>query len=171
MDIDQTAVLPKAEAGLRHFMHLVYGWMSLGLLVTGACAAYMASDPQMILNLIRNKLLFYGLLIAELGLVLVLAGWVERMEANTAKVAFLSYAALTGVTTSVVFLAYTRDSIASTFFVTSGMFAALCATNEAIMRARTRKELFELVCAAASTGGKFTSTLIGLAEPGALAVD
>jgi GAF domain-containing protein len=48
----------------------------------------------------------------------------------------------------------------------SHMFAALSATNEAIMRARTREELFELVCAAAATGGKFTATVIGLAEPG-----
>ncbi|MDN5003617.1 GAF domain-containing protein [Bradyrhizobium sp. GCM10027634] len=44
------------------------------------------------------------------------------------------------------------------------MFAALSATNEAIMRAKSRPELFELVCQAASTGGKFTSTTIALAK-------
>jgi diguanylate cyclase (GGDEF)-like protein len=46
------------------------------------------------------------------------------------------------------------------------MFAALSATNEAIMRAKSRAEMFELVCAAAVLGGKFTSTTIALAEPG-----
>jgi diguanylate cyclase (GGDEF)-like protein len=45
------------------------------------------------------------------------------------------------------------------------MFAALSETNEAIMRAKTRAEMFELVCAAAVLGGKFTSTTIMLAEP------
>ncbi len=45
------------------------------------------------------------------------------------------------------------------------MFAALSATNEAIVRAKSRTELFELVCQAASTGGKFTSTTIALARP------
>ncbi len=45
------------------------------------------------------------------------------------------------------------------------MFAALSATNEAIMRARSRAELFELVCEAAANGGKFTSTTIALAKP------
>ncbi|TMJ53712.1 MAG: EAL domain-containing protein [Alphaproteobacteria bacterium] len=45
------------------------------------------------------------------------------------------------------------------------MFAALSATNEAIMRAKSRAELFELVCIAAASGGKFTSTSIGLANP------
>ena len=45
------------------------------------------------------------------------------------------------------------------------MFAALSATNEAIMRAKSRTELFELVCEAAANGGKFTSTSIDLAKP------
>ena len=47
----------------------------------------------------------------------------------------------------------------------SRMFAALSATNEAIMRAKSRSELFELVCAAAAKGGKFTSISIALARP------
>jgi diguanylate cyclase (GGDEF)-like protein len=46
------------------------------------------------------------------------------------------------------------------------MFAALSATNEAIMRAKSRAQLFELVCEAAASGGKFTSTSINLANPG-----
>jgi diguanylate cyclase (GGDEF)-like protein len=46
------------------------------------------------------------------------------------------------------------------------MFAALSATNEAIMRARTRNELFQLVCEAAVHGGRFASTIIALTEPG-----
>ncbi len=45
------------------------------------------------------------------------------------------------------------------------MFAALCATNEAIMRAKTRPELFQRVCEAAVLGGNFTSTAIALARP------
>jgi diguanylate cyclase (GGDEF)-like protein len=48
----------------------------------------------------------------------------------------------------------------------SRMFAALSATNEAIMRARSRAELYRLVCKAAADGGKFTSTTIALAKPG-----
>jgi hypothetical protein len=127
MDMNQSAVLPRAEAGLRHFMHRVYGWMSLGLLVTGACGAYMASDPRMILNLVHNSVLFYGLMIAEFGLVMALSGWVSRMEASTAKFAFLFYAALTGVTMSTVYLVYTGESIAGTFFLTAGVFGIMSA--------------------------------------------
>jgi hypothetical protein len=127
MDINQTAVLPRAEAGLRHFMHMVYGWMSLGLFVTGACGAYMASDPKMIVNLVHNSTLFYGIMIAELGLVLVLSAWISKMDISTAKFAFLFYAALTGVSLSVVYLVYTSQSIASTFFLTAGLFGIMSA--------------------------------------------
>ena len=45
------------------------------------------------------------------------------------------------------------------------MFAALSATNEAIMRAKSPTQLFEMVCEAAANGGKFTSTTISLANP------
>ncbi|MDE2144025.1 MAG: Bax inhibitor-1/YccA family protein [Elusimicrobia bacterium] len=127
MDMNQTTVLPRAETGLRHFMHMVYGWMSLGLFVTGACGAYMASDPRMIVNLVHNPILFYGLMLGELGLVLFLSAAVARMEASTAKFAFLFYAALTGVSLSTVYLAYTAQSIASTFFLTAGLFGVMAA--------------------------------------------
>ena len=46
------------------------------------------------------------------------------------------------------------------------MISALSATNEAIMRAETREELFKVVCEAAILGGKFTTTVVALAEPG-----
>ncbi len=45
------------------------------------------------------------------------------------------------------------------------MLAALSSTNEAIIRATSRAELFELVCEAAAKGGKFTSTSIMLMKP------
>ncbi|WP_312017248.1 EAL domain-containing protein [Bradyrhizobium sp. AUGA SZCCT0176] len=46
------------------------------------------------------------------------------------------------------------------------MLAALSATNEAIVRAKTRTELFELTCEAAANGAQFTCATIALAEPG-----
>ena len=46
------------------------------------------------------------------------------------------------------------------------MFASLSATNEAIMRAKSREELFDMVCEAAANGGRFTSATIALADSG-----
>jgi FtsH-binding integral membrane protein len=49
------------------------------------------------------------------------------MEVSTAKFAFLFYAALTGVSLSVIYLVYTSESIAGTFFLTGGLFGIMSA--------------------------------------------
>lgn len=125
MSYSPPGLLSAAEIESRSFIQKVYAWMSVGLAVTGACALYMASDPGMIMALVQNKVLFYGLMIAELGLVIFLAGWVKTMQVGTARLAFLLYAALTGVTLSVIFLVYTSGSIANAFFLTGGTFAVM----------------------------------------------
>ncbi|MBI2789310.1 MAG: Bax inhibitor-1/YccA family protein [Elusimicrobia bacterium] len=127
MSYNPPGLMSAAEIESRAFIQKVYAWMSVGLAVTGACALYMASDPRMIMALVQNKILFYGLMIAELGLVVFLSGWVKTMEVGTARLAFLFYAALSGVTLSVIFLVYTRGSIANAFFLTGGMFAVMSA--------------------------------------------
>jgi FtsH-binding integral membrane protein len=127
MSYSPPGILSAAEIETRAFIQKVYGWMTLGLAVTGGCAAYMASDPRMIVALVQTKILFYGLLIAQFGLVLWLSGWVKTMDVGTARFAFLFYSALTGVTMSVIFLVYTRASIASTFFLSAGMFGIMSA--------------------------------------------
>ncbi|MBI3288743.1 MAG: Bax inhibitor-1/YccA family protein [Elusimicrobia bacterium] len=127
MSYSPPGLLSAAEVESRSFIQKVYAWMSVGLAVTGACALYMASDPRMIMALVQNKILFYGLMIAELGLVVYLSGWVKTMDVGTARFAFLFYSALSGVTMSVIFLIYTRGSIATTFFLTAGLFAAMSA--------------------------------------------
>ncbi len=125
MSYSPPGLLSAAEIESREFIQKVYAWMSVGLAVTGGCALYMASDPRMIMALVQNKFLFYGLLIAQLGLVIGLSGWINKMEVGTARFVFLFYAALTGVTMSVIFLIYTNASIASTFFITGGVFGAM----------------------------------------------
>ncbi len=127
MSYSPPGLMSAAEIESRSFIQKVYAWMSLGLVVTGACALYMASDPRMIMALVQTKILFYGLMIAELGLVVFLSGWVKTMEVGTARFAFLFYSALSGVTLSVIFLIYTRGSIATTFFITAGLFGAMSA--------------------------------------------
>jgi len=124
----ETAIgLDQAEIETRNFIVKVYSWMTAGLAVTGLIAGYMASQPEMVINLAHSKPLFYGLLFAELGLVFVLAGWVMRMSASMAMLAFLFYAALNGATFSVIFLVYTSSSIANAFFIAAGTFGVMSA--------------------------------------------
>jgi FtsH-binding integral membrane protein len=115
---------------------VTYRWMTLGLAVTGATALLIASTPDAIGFLLHNPILFYGLMFAEIGLVVAFSSLVTRVSTAAAAAMFFGYAALTGVTFSTLFLAYTASSIAATFFVTAGAFAGL-----SIFGAATRADL------------------------------
>ncbi|MBS1978232.1 MAG: Bax inhibitor-1/YccA family protein [Bacteroidetes bacterium] len=117
--------IESAIAETQRFMVKVYSWMSFALIVTGLVAMYVAGS-QALLNLIfGNTFIFIGLIIGELVLVGALAGWVNKMSANTATLIFLVYAAINGLTFAAIFLLYTAESIATTFFITAGTFGAM----------------------------------------------
>jgi FtsH-binding integral membrane protein len=130
-EMDQNGALVRTRTGV---MSGVYGWMSLGLLLTAVIAMATASSPAAIRLVVGTRFLFFGLILAELGLVLYLSARVMTMGVGMAKAGFLAYAALNGVTLSVIFMAYTADSIASTFFITAGMFGATSAYGYATKR-------------------------------------
>ena len=116
--------LSQVEARQRGIISQVYAWMTAGLLVTGAIAMFVAGSDTL-LALILNPPLFFGLILAELGLVWFLSARIGRMAVGTATTLFLLYSALNGLTLSVIFIAYTQASIATTFFITAGTFGAM----------------------------------------------
>jgi len=107
------------------FIRRVYNWMGLGLATTAIVAMFTASSPAMLQLIFGTPMVFFGLILAELGLVMALSAAMDRMQASTAALMFFIYSALNGVTLSAIFLAYTHASIANTFFVTAGTFAAM----------------------------------------------
>lgn len=115
----------QAAAAQGDFIRRVYNWMGLGLTVTALVALYTASNSALLGLIFGNSLVFFGLIIGQLGLVIALSGAINRLQASTATLLFILYSALTGLTLSVIFLAYTRASIASTFLVTAGTFGAM----------------------------------------------
>ncbi len=106
------------------FLSKVYGWMFFGLLVTAVTAFAIASSPALIETIFFNRLVFWALLIAQLGLVFYLSARVDKIAPTTAAALFILYSGLTGVTSSVILLLYTGASITSTFIITAGMFGA-----------------------------------------------
>lgn len=109
------------------FVRNVYQWMAGGLALTAATALLIVSSPTLLMNLVMNRGAFITLMLAELGLVVWLSGWVERMSVRTASWAFLGYSVLNGATLSVIFVAYTGTSIALTFATTAAVFGAAAA--------------------------------------------
>ncbi|MFN2499307.1 MAG: Bax inhibitor-1/YccA family protein [Pyrinomonadaceae bacterium] len=106
------------------FLSKVYGWMFFGLLVTSVTAFIVASSPALIQIIFVNRLVFWALLIAQLGLVFYLSARVDKVAPVTAAGLFILYSGLTGVTSAAILLLYTGASITSTFIITAGMFGA-----------------------------------------------
>src|SRR3982750_1941911 len=82
------------------FLSKVYGWMFLGLLLTAGTAVAVASSPALIETLILNRILFWILLFAQLGVVFSLSARVGKLAPATAAGLFMVYSAMVGVTTS-----------------------------------------------------------------------
>src|SRR5262245_42961390 len=118
------------------FLRAVYGWMSIGLIITAVVAALVAATPALVTTIVSNRLLFWAIVIAQLGIVFALSARVQQLAPATASMLFIAYSALTGVTMSVILLVFTGESIASTFIVTAGMFGAL-----ALYGSTTRRDL------------------------------
>lgn len=102
----------------------VYIWMSMALAITGLVAMYMAKTLTLLQFIMSSSFGLWGLLIAELGLVWYLSARIQKISFTTATVLFILYSILNGATLSAIFLVYTASSIASTFFITAGTFAA-----------------------------------------------
>ena len=129
-DMRVTATRPAAVLipdRISEFLGAVYGWMCAGLAITATTAWLIARSPTLVNAIAANRVLFWGLMIAELGIVFVLSARVERLAASTASFLFVLYSALTGVTISFVLLVFTGESVATTFLVTAGMFGGLAA--------------------------------------------
>ena len=119
------SIVQQTRSGLQNYMAQVYGWMTVGLLLTAFIAWYAANTPELMMFIFSSKITFFGLIIAQLALVFVLSGLVHKLSAGMATTLFMLYSALTGLTLSSIFIVYTYSSIASTFVVTGGMFGVM----------------------------------------------
>ena len=131
-------------------MKNVYLWMILGLAVTAGIAFFVSTSEAALRFIFLNPIVTIAIFIAQLVLVMVLSGRVERLSTGAAVGTFLGYSALTGVTLSSIFLAYTGTSIAVAFMSALSVFI-----GGAIYGAVTKKDL-------RSWGGYLTMGLFGL---------
>jgi FtsH-binding integral membrane protein len=132
------------------FLQKVYGWMFIGLAVTAVVGLTVAGSPTLLRHIVANQFLYFGLILAELGLVFYLSARVQTLAPNVAIMLFVLYSALNGVTLSFIFLLYTGESIETTFLVTAGMFGAM-----ALYGSTTKRSL-------AGAGQFFFMGLIGI---------
>ena len=106
-------------------MRKVYVWMALALAITAITAYGVASSPALTGLIFGNKLIFFGLIIAELVLVFWVSARIEKLSLTKATLMFIVYSVLNGATLATIFFAYSPEIITKTFFVTAGTFGAM----------------------------------------------
>lgn len=115
----------EASAAFPVLMRKVYLWMTLALVITGFTAYYVATNETLLTAIMTNSVLFWGMLIAELALVIGVSAAIQRLSLTTATLMFVAYSVLNGATLSFIFLAYTASSVANVFLITAGTFGAM----------------------------------------------
>jgi FtsH-binding integral membrane protein len=145
-------MIQKAQVQVRvnSFVRSVYNWMAIGLGITGVVAYGVANSPGVIEVIFGSRLIFFGLIVAQLAMVFMISARIQRMQASTATMLFIVYSALNGATLSSIFLAYTQSSITSTFFICAATFTAC-----SVYGWTTRRDLTTM-------GGFLTMGLIGI---------
>jgi hypothetical protein len=141
-----------AEMGMRTraFMRTVYGWMFGGLLLTAFAAMWVVMSPALQAIVLANRMVAFGLIIVELGIVVFLSFRIRAMTPGAAAAGFLVYSFLNGLTLSVIFWAYSRASITQAFITAAAMYGAM-----SIYGLVTKKDL-------TSWGSFFFMGLIGI---------
>ncbi len=150
MNEKKAIVLRDVKLRENALMKNVYLWMILGLAVTAGISFAVSQSITLMRFVLLNPLVTIGVFVAQIVLVIMLSGRVETLRTGTAIGLFLGYSALTGVTLSSIFLAYTGTSIAIAFVSALSVFV-----GGAVYGAVTKKSL-------KSWGGYLTMGLFGL---------
>ena len=104
----------------RKFMAGVYWRMTLALFLTAAVAWYSAQSQQILGILYSHRgLPFYGLIVAELVLVIALSAFIHKMNSFVALLFFILYSAVNGLTFSSIFIVYQLGSVYHIFLVSA----------------------------------------------------
>jgi len=129
------------ESRVTQVMKRVYVKMTIGLLVT-ALAAWLTSGTEFVYYMAQHRFVYWGLFIAEIGLVLAISGGISRMKSATASALFYLFAIVNGLALSMIFVVYTGDSIFKTFLITAATFGAMSVYGYTTARDLTRVGTF-----------------------------
>ncbi len=115
------------EVTERMTMNRVYGWMSLALVVSALSAVLTVNSPAMLRFVFGNQFVFFGMIIAELGLVWYLSSRIQSLSFSTAATLMGIYSVLNGIVLSSVLIVYTEATVQAAFLATGLTFAAMSA--------------------------------------------
>lgn len=146
------------ESVVNTMIRKVYVWMFGALAITGLTAFYVSGNEAAMSFVFGNAWTFIALIIAEFALVIGLSAAINKISALTATLMFILYSVINGMTLASIFIVYELGSIATTFFVAAGTFAAM-----ALIGSVTKKDLTKVgnLCIMAVIG-LIIATLVNL---------
>ena len=107
-----------------NLINKTFVWMWLGLLVTFLTAFVVSINENMLLN-IFSGIGYIICIVVEIALVIFLSARIMKMEPTTAKVVFLLYSFVSGLTFSSIFIVYEVTSIMYIFLLTALVFGVM----------------------------------------------
>jgi uncharacterized protein len=114
------------EQWLTGVLSKVYSTMGIGLVVTFLTSMFLASSPNL-MAAIFGSALKWPIMLAPLAFVLIMSFGYSKFSASTLKALFYGFSVLQGLALSVIFIAYTGTSIATTLGLTASMFFGMSA--------------------------------------------
>ena len=127
----KAAALNSEDLGLRAYMQKIYSYMTVGLAITGLVAWLVSGaavdqngNATALGNALFNSPLGFIFMLAPLGLVMMLSFRIQKMKASTAQTMFWVLSGCYGISLASIFLAYTGESVARVFFISSSTFLA-----------------------------------------------
>ena len=111
-----------SENKMSKFFSKVYLWMFIGLLTSGVVAYYTAVTESMLYFVSKY---FTFIIILELIVVIAFSALRRKVSPLVAKILFLVYSIISGITLSSIFLVYEIGSIGMVFLSSALMFGLL----------------------------------------------
>ena len=105
-----------------------FGWLFIGLLVCFVISFTCTYSPE-IIRMIYGSLGGYGYLLflgIEIILAITISAFITKMNPLLARVLYILYTAITGLSLTGIFIVYTSSSIAFVFLATCLVFGAFC---------------------------------------------
>ena len=99
----------------------IFMWMFIGLLITFGTGYFVATSEEM-LTAVFSSGIYFILIIAELATVIFLSSRIQKMSVTTARLSFILYSFLTGLTFSSIFVVYKLSSILFVFLIAAVVF-------------------------------------------------
>ncbi len=115
--------LGKVETNI--LLRSVYEWMMIGLLISGLSAFMVIHSQTMLHLLFGNPYMIWVLALLEFGLVIAISAGINKMDISTARVLFILFSIVDGMTLASILLIFTEASIVTTFFIAAATFGVM----------------------------------------------